>query len=91
MPEVQTESGGREHDGWIIREQGPQDATHAVLLLPGGLCSSVWYDDLLAEPALADASLRFVGTTLPGSPANPRSATPRLRPGPSVQPASQPT
>jgi len=37
-----------------------------VLLLPGALCSSVFYDDLLSEPALAGASLRFVATTLPG-------------------------
>ena len=56
----------RQHDGWLIREQGPRDATHSVLLLPGALCSSVFYDDLLSEPALADASLRFVATTLPG-------------------------
>jgi pimeloyl-ACP methyl ester carboxylesterase len=37
-----------------------------VLLLPGALCSSVFYDDLLSEPSLADASLRLVATTLPG-------------------------
>jgi pimeloyl-ACP methyl ester carboxylesterase len=35
-----------------------------VLLLPGALCSSVFYDDLLSEPSLA--SLRLVATTLPG-------------------------
>ncbi len=58
-----------EHDGWIVSERGPQDAAHSVLLLPGGLCSSVWYDDLLAEPALA--SLRFVATTLPGHAGSP--------------------
>ena len=56
----------RQYDGWVIREQGPRDATHSVLLLPGALCSSVFYDDLLSEPALAEASLRFVATTLPG-------------------------
>lgn len=66
MTEARVDSRVRQHDGWIIREQGPRDATHAVLLLPGGLCSSVWYDDLLAEPAMAEASLRFVSTTLPG-------------------------
>ena len=56
----------RQHDGWLIREQGPRDEAHAVLLLPGALASSVFYDDLLSEPTLADASLRFVATTLPG-------------------------
>jgi pimeloyl-ACP methyl ester carboxylesterase len=71
MPAVRLESTGREHAGRIIHEQGPQDATHAVLLLPGGLCSSVWYDDLLAEPALVEASLRFVATTLPGFAGTP--------------------
>jgi len=58
-----------EHGGWIVREHGPQDAQRTVLLLPGGLCSSVWYDDVLAEPALA--SLRFVTTTLPGFAGTP--------------------
>jgi pimeloyl-ACP methyl ester carboxylesterase len=71
MPEALIDSRGREHDGWIIREHGPQDAAHAVLLLPGGLCSSVFYDDLLAEPAMAEASLRFVATTLPGYAGTP--------------------
>jgi pimeloyl-ACP methyl ester carboxylesterase len=55
-----------DRDGWLIREQGPRDAAHSVLLLPGALCSGVFYDDLLAEPTLAGASLRFVATTLPG-------------------------
>jgi len=54
----------RERNGWVVREQGPRDATHSVLLLPGALCSSVFYDELLSEPTLAD--LRFVATTLPG-------------------------
>jgi pimeloyl-ACP methyl ester carboxylesterase len=53
-----------EHDGWIVSERGPQDAARSVLLLPGGLCSSVWFDDLIVVPSLE--SLRFVATTLPG-------------------------
>jgi pimeloyl-ACP methyl ester carboxylesterase len=57
--------------GWVIREHGPQDAAHAVLLIPGGLCSSVWYDDVLAEPTMSEASLRFVATTLPGYAGTP--------------------
>src|SRR4029078_13013025 len=61
---VEVRARAREHTGWVVREQGPRDATHSVLLLPGALCSSVFYDDLLSEPTLAD--LRFVVTTLPG-------------------------
>jgi pimeloyl-ACP methyl ester carboxylesterase len=54
----------REHHGWIVRDAGPRDADHTVLLLPGGLCTGAFFDDLIAEPALAD--VRFVVTTLPG-------------------------
>ena len=66
MTEAPVDPGIRRHDGWLIREQAPGDAKHSVLLLPGALCSSVFYDDLLSEPSLADASLRLVATTLPG-------------------------
>lgn len=71
MQEPAIDSRAYAHDGWIVREHGPRDAAHAVLLLPGGLCSSVFYDDLLAEPALAEASLRFVATTLSGYAGTP--------------------
>lgn len=54
------------HDGWELRESGPADADHTVLLLPGGLCTARFYDDLLAEPRLSGASIRFVATTLQG-------------------------
>lgn len=64
----------REHLGWMVRETGPQSADHAVLLLPGALASAVFYDDLLAEPRMADASIRFVATTIPGF-----GRTPELR------------
>jgi pimeloyl-ACP methyl ester carboxylesterase len=37
-----------------------------VLLLPGALATAAFYDDLLAETRLTDASIRFVTTTLPG-------------------------
>jgi pimeloyl-ACP methyl ester carboxylesterase len=74
MTEARVDSRVRRHDGWIVYEQGPQDATQAVLLLPGALASSVFYDDLLAEPALADASLRLVATTLPGFGGTPPPA-----------------
>jgi pimeloyl-ACP methyl ester carboxylesterase len=56
----------REHLGWLLREAGPENAAHTVLLLPGALCTSAFYDDLLAEPAIRDAPIRLIATTLPG-------------------------
>ena len=56
----------REHDGWALHESGPESADHTVLLLPGALCTAVFYDDLLAEPSMSEAPIRFVATTLPG-------------------------
>jgi pimeloyl-ACP methyl ester carboxylesterase len=57
---------GQEHLGWVLHESGPEDAAHRVLLLPGALCTAAFYDDLLAEPSISDAPIRFVATTLPG-------------------------
>lgn len=54
------------HNGWMVRESGAPDADHAMLLLPGALASAPFYDDVLAEPALTGASVRFVATTIPG-------------------------
>lgn len=59
-------AAGREHLGWLLYESGPEVADHTVLLLPGALCSAAFYDDLIAEPSLRRASIRFVATTLPG-------------------------
>ena len=56
----------RVHNGWIVRESGASDADHAVLLLPGALATAPFFDDVLVEPALTGASVRFVATTLPG-------------------------
>jgi pimeloyl-ACP methyl ester carboxylesterase len=56
----------REYLGWVLHESGPANADHTVLLLPGALCTAAFYDDLLAEPSLSDAPIRFVATTLPG-------------------------
>ena len=56
----------RDHDGWIVRESGPARPRHTVLLLPGALATARFYDDLLAEPALTQAPIGFVNTTLPG-------------------------
>ena len=49
---------------WELREAGPADAQHTVLLLPGGMCSAGSYAELMAEPALAE--MRLVAVTLPG-------------------------
>ena len=55
----------REQHGWIVRESGPENSDRSVLLLPGALCSSIFYDDLVSE-LTGSASIRFVATTLPG-------------------------
>lgn len=49
---------------WELREQGPAEAAHTVLLLPGGMCSADSFAEVMAEPALA--GLRLVAATLPG-------------------------
>jgi pimeloyl-ACP methyl ester carboxylesterase len=56
----------REHLGWVLHEAGPQNADHRVLLLPGALASWAFYEDLLAEPSIHEAPIRFIATTLPG-------------------------
>ena len=56
----------RELSGWVVHESGPERPDHTVLLLPGALATRAFYDDLLAEPAVNDAGIRFVATTLPG-------------------------
>jgi pimeloyl-ACP methyl ester carboxylesterase len=54
------------HDGWAVVESGPADAEHAALLLPGGLCSAAFYEDVLADPRMREAPVRWVATTIPG-------------------------
>jgi pimeloyl-ACP methyl ester carboxylesterase len=54
------------HNGWTVHESGPADAEHAVLLLPGGLCTAAFYDDVLADPRLTEAPIRFAAATVPG-------------------------
>ena len=56
----------REHLGWVLHESGPESAAHTVLLLPGALATAAFYDDLLAEPSMSKAPIRFVATTVPG-------------------------
>jgi pimeloyl-ACP methyl ester carboxylesterase len=57
---------GNAFDGWDLHESGPADAEHTALLLPGGMCTGVFYDDLMAEPKMAEAPVRLVAATLPG-------------------------
>jgi pimeloyl-ACP methyl ester carboxylesterase len=49
---------------WELRESGPRDAEHTVLLLPGGMCSAGSYAEVMEQPALAQT--RLVAATLPG-------------------------
>lgn len=64
----------RQHDGWSLSESGPRDAEHTVLLLPGGMSTAAFYDDLVAEPLMREASVRLVATTLPGHGGTPPPA-----------------
>jgi pimeloyl-ACP methyl ester carboxylesterase len=57
---------------WELRETGPAEARHGVLLLPGGACSAAFYNELAAEPVLA--GLRLVAATLPGHAGTPAPA-----------------
>ena len=58
-----------EWTGWDRRESGPGDAEQAVLLLPGGMCTAVQYEELMAEPALA--GIRMIAVTAPGMGGTP--------------------
>src|SRR6476661_7108786 len=61
----------REHLGWIVHESGPAEAEHAILMLPGGLCPWLFYEDVVAELQRRSAGLRFVATTVPGHAGTP--------------------
>jgi pimeloyl-ACP methyl ester carboxylesterase len=54
---------------WELREAGPRDAEHAVLLLPGGMCSAGSYAEVMAEPRLA--GMRLIAATFPGNAGAP--------------------
>lgn len=58
-------SSEREHQGWTLRESGPADAEHRLLLLPGGLCNTAFYDDVAAGLDQRDPSLRLVARPCP--------------------------
>ena len=53
-------------DGWELHVSGPDDADRAALLLPGALCTAAFFDDLMAEPRISEASIRLVATTVQG-------------------------
>ncbi|MFI7498625.1 alpha/beta fold hydrolase [Streptomyces sp. NPDC049687] len=52
------------YERWEIRRAGPQDAPHRVLMIPGGLCTTEFYVDVMAEPAVAGVGM--VAVTMPG-------------------------
>jgi pimeloyl-ACP methyl ester carboxylesterase len=52
--------------GWGLRANGPVDAERTVLLLPGGLCTARFYDDVLREAAGRGVDARFIAATPPG-------------------------
>jgi pimeloyl-ACP methyl ester carboxylesterase len=54
------------HNGWDYLESGPGSAEHAVLLLPGTLCTASFFEELMGEQKLRESSIRLVATTLPG-------------------------
>lgn len=54
---------------WQLRQSGPADGRETVLLLPGGMCSSGSYAEVMAQPSLA--GLRLVAATLPGQAGAP--------------------
>jgi pimeloyl-ACP methyl ester carboxylesterase len=66
----------REWETWDRRECGPVDAGHSVLLLPGGMCTAVQYEELMAEPTLA--GVRMIAVTLPGMGGAPAPADPSI-------------
>ncbi|MEV1066398.1 alpha/beta hydrolase [Streptomyces sp. NPDC050263] len=49
---------------WDVRRAGATDASHRVLMIPGALCTTEFYADVMAEPALA--GLGMVAATQPG-------------------------
>ncbi|HZO62406.1 MAG TPA: alpha/beta hydrolase [Gaiellaceae bacterium] len=76
---AQIEIRSREAGGWELREAAglPADAP-AALLLPGGLCSAVFYDDVVACAARLKSPVRVVAVTPPGFVGRPAPADPTV-------------
>ena len=53
-------------NGAVLRTGGADNPRYRVLCLPGGLCTAVFYDELLAAEALATGGVRAFAATLPG-------------------------
>lgn len=58
-------------EAWEVLVAGPDDADHAVLLLPGGANAARSFDLVMADSALA--GVRMVATTMPGMAGAPAS------------------
>ena len=43
-------------DQWDVVHSGPSDAEHTVLLLPGGWCTAVFYEELMASRRLRESA-----------------------------------
>jgi pimeloyl-ACP methyl ester carboxylesterase len=54
------------NEDWDVRTAGPADAGHRVLLIPGAMCTTEFYADVMAEPRLPEAGVRTVAATMPG-------------------------
>ena len=54
---------------WEILRSGPDTAEHGVLLWPGGACAARSFQEVMAQPALAE--VRLVAATLPGHAGTP--------------------
>jgi hypothetical protein len=46
------EGGEPRFTSWDRREAGSPDAEHTALLLPGGICTAAFYEELMAELTL---------------------------------------
>ena len=53
-------------EDWDVRTAGPADAGHRVLLIPGAMCTTEFFADVMAEPRLPEAGVRTVAATIPG-------------------------
>jgi pimeloyl-ACP methyl ester carboxylesterase len=58
----------------MVLDAGPPDADRTVLLVPGALCTAAFFEDVMAERKLSEASIRLVATTLQGYGARHRLA-----------------
>lgn len=54
------------NDDWDVRTAGPADAGHRALLIPGALCTTEFFADVMAEPGLPEAGVGTVAATIPG-------------------------